>query len=165
MPSGFFSMFKKRTQYDEHIIATNDINTNKISNLIGDKILEIRVLQITSSKDYLDYNLTYIVLEKNGAIYFPVIGEDSFVNVKLHKSAKPLSERFSVNVYGQTIKNIYSSSDNIDSSSIIELENGYILYEKRVSPHGALGANLYVFPKKEFRKRVKKMKLHSLNSI
>ena len=39
MKKMFLGMFKRITQCDEHINATNDINSNKISNLIGDKLL------------------------------------------------------------------------------------------------------------------------------
>jgi len=129
---------------------------NNIHQLLGDKIIDIKMLQESQGEnDWLDYVLTFIELHKNGIINFPFAGALDFGNVILDTKAEPISSKAHPIVVGQTIKELYYESDEEDQPrndwfAFIELSNGYVIHENRMAPHGTGAANLFMYDSQQF---------------
>jgi hypothetical protein len=134
--------------------------SKSILKLIGDKIVDVKMFSESQGEDdWLDYVLTFLILEKNGVINFPFSGATDFGNVELDLRANPISDKGQILVIGQTIEELYYECDGEDRPrndwfAYIELSNGYVIHENRMAPNGTGGANLFLYTKEQFAEKL-----------
>lgn len=139
-----------------------------LENLIGDTITDIRhYYEPESINGWLDCSTTYITLQRNGTVSFPISGDDVFYNVQISPKAQEVSEMFRARVLGQKITNIYyyyTDEGEPDDShlSFLELENGYVISENTGEPGHTGLANLFLYTHEEFLALVKEAPLDIL---
>jgi len=161
-----FSQIFKRTlpvlEPEGWIKPQDDQHPKDLGLLIGDTITDIRhYYEPHSINGWLDCSTTYIALEKNGLVSFPISGDDTFLNVAMDPRAEEILPRFMPLIIGRKIVNIHYYFDEEglpDEShlSFFELDNGYYVTENTVAPHGTGQANLFTYSTEEFREIVKK---------
>ena len=165
----FLSLFnrkKKKTKPEvenfqelDAIIGRENREQKDINLLIGDKIIEIKILlEYRKVDNWLDTSIAYIKLEKNGVICFPYSGDDFFVNEIGEDKALPILDKFQKLIYNQKIFDIYyplnEDNDEFDDmqSAYLVLENNYVLEENRMSPSGTGMANMFCKSLADFEK-------------
>lgn len=132
-----------------------------LSLLIGDTILDIKnYYEPESINGWLDCSTTYLTLQENGVLSFPISGDDAFYNVTTDPRAQPVSETFRTHVLGQKIARIYyyyNEEGEADDGhlSFIELENGYVITESTGKANPVGPANLFLYTHDEFMDIVK----------
>lgn len=128
---------------------------HSIARLPGDRIIDVKMYyEVRGINGWLDYVVNYLMLEKNGIINFPTVGDLTFRNATVTTKLYPISKQGQSLIIGQTIREIYFHFDKgiaiPGSSAFIELSNGRVIYEHRMAPHRTGAANLYVYTSKEF---------------
>lgn len=145
-----------------------DNTAKRLERMIGDTILDVRhYYEPESINGWLDCSSTYITLEQNGVVSFPISGDDVFYNVQTSPKAQDVSEMFKARVLGRRITNIYyyynEEGEPEDSHlSFLELENGYVITENTGEPGHTGLANLFLYTHDEFLTRVKESPLDIL---
>ena len=130
--------------------------------LIGDTIVGIKhYYEARSLNGWLDCSTTYITLQRNGTVSFPISGDDTFINVTADPRAEDILRKFRQQVLGRKITDIYYYYDeegNPDDSrlSFFELDNGCYITENRMAPYGTGHANLFTYSSAEFAEVVKR---------
>lgn len=160
-----FSQIYKRTipvlEPEGWIKPQDDQHPKDLKLLIGDTITDIsHYYEPHSINGWLDCSTTYIRLEKNGLVSFPISGDDTFLNVALDTRAEDILPKFRPLIVGHKIVNIHYYFDDEglpDEShlSFFELDNGYYITESSMAPHGTGQANLFTYSAQEFKDIVK----------
>jgi len=144
-------------RYKSKLHTLTDPNEIKdISLLLEDKIIDIKMLyEASGDNGWLDTVLTFITLEKNSVINFPISGDLVFSNVTLDLKANAINKKAQDLIIDQTIEEIYYEFDennepNTDWFAFVKLSNGFVIHENRMAPNGTGAAGLFLYSPEQF---------------
>lgn len=148
------------------------MKTLKLSELIGQKIVDLKFHYIPENEYGLQSFQSYIKLENGIIIDIPKFDDDDFLNLNQEKlnyyssmfdSGQNLNSNTSrALVIGQKIVDFYfcyyDNEIDFDFSAFIKLSNNYYLSEKNFGPVGITNVNLIIFNEKQFMNQIDRLK-------
>ena len=153
------SEFTEELSYLNDIPKLDIIGTINLSDILGKTIIDIEQ-EFSSNKidNWMDYSMTFITLNDNLIITFPVAGNSYTSIVKKSKKSKRIDKKFTENIIGQKINDFYCYFfENIPDSSqpsYLVLSNGYVISGESIGIHGTGMADLFLYSKEEFEQIV-----------
>jgi hypothetical protein len=127
-----------------------------ISDIIGMTITDIRYkFKFNDMDGWLDSHNTYISLNSETTISFPVPGNKNVEIVKFKGITKKLSKDYQKMIIGfkiiDVIEPYHDNEIEISDNLFLHLNNNIFITEKKVAPHGTGAAGFYIYNIKEFK--------------
>jgi len=148
------------------------MDTLKLSELIGQKVSDLRFHYIPENEYGLQSFYAFIKLSNDTIIGIPKYSDDNDYlhltqdNLRYFKrmfdTGSLINEEVKLYFVGQKIVDFYFSYYNgvvdVDNSAFIKLENDYYLSENNSGPVGLTDIDLIIFDEREFTKEVERKK-------
>lgn len=131
------------------------IGTINLSDIIGSTITDIKQeFSFNKIDNWMDYSMTFITLNDDLVITFPVTGSSSTSIVRTSGKSKKIDKQCTPRIIGQQINDFYFYyfESNPDSSqpSYMLLSNGIAISDDPIGIHGTGNAGLHLYSKEEF---------------
>jgi hypothetical protein len=144
------------------------MNTLKLSELIGQEIVELRFHYVPENENGLQSFHSYIKLANDAVIDIPHFDDDDYLELnqdnldylkKMFDTGDPVNDKAKTYFAGQKIADFYFSYYNeevdFDYPAIIKLSNNYYLTENNFGPVGLTNIDLIILDEKQFTERIK----------
>ena len=149
------------------------MDTIKLSEVIGQEILELRFQYVPETEYGLQSFHAYLKLSSDTIIGIPELDDNEYLNLtqgnldyfnKMFNTGQIVRDNLNSYFVGQKIIDFYFryNNDELDfgESAFIKLANGYYLTEKNFGPMGLTNIDLQILDEVHFQKELKR-----LNSI
>jgi hypothetical protein len=147
-----------------------NMNTLRLSQLIGQEILDIRFHYLPENEYGLQSFQAYIKLTGDVIIDIPKFDEDEYLQLtqdnldylkRMFETGRTVIDKVKANLVGQKITNFYFSYYNdevdFDHSAFIKLSNSYYLTENNFGPIGLTNIDLIILDEEHFVREVKRL--------
>ncbi|UAY50941.1 hypothetical protein [Ferruginibacter albus] len=147
------------------------MDTLKLSELIGQEILELRYHYVPENEYGMQAFHSYIKLSNDKIIDIPHFDREDYLeltqdNLNFFKTmfdtGEPVNEKAKKFFVEQKIVDFYFSYYNneidFDHSAFIKLSNGYYLTENNFGPMGLTNIDLIILDEKQFAEEVERLK-------
>jgi len=146
------------------------MDTLKLSELIGQEIIELRFHYVPENEYGLQSFHSYIKLSTDTIIDIPNFDDNEYLQLtqdnleyfkKMFNTGELVNDKVKTYLVGQKIIDFYFSYYNeeidFDHSAFIKLSNGYYLTENNFGPVGLTNIDLIILDEEHFLKEVKRL--------
>ncbi len=132
------------------------IGSIDLSDIIGSTITDIKQeFSFNKIDNWMDYSRTFITLNDDLVITFPVTGSPSTSIVRTSKQSKNLHKQYTTRIIGQQINDFYfyyfENYPDSNQPSYMLLSNGFAMSEESIGIHGTGNADLHLYSEEQFQ--------------